>query len=126
MLIPITCEYYLACVDSSQKVYDRLMMRTPNEKVLQFETLALLALKEDGKTIDQRKAKDLVKLFRPDRQGNLTMLDFVRSVDTVYKEFRLLNASIVNSGQIDRAFENIINVVFYSIVITVVLSQLGL
>lgn len=97
-----------------------------NSKVLQFETIALLALKEDGKTIDQRKAKDLVKLFRPDRQGNLSMIDFVKSVDSVYKEFRLLNASITNSGQIDRAFENLINVVFYAIVLTVTLSQLGL
>lgn len=44
-------------------------MSTPNKHILQFETLAHLALKEDGKTIDQRKAKDIVKLFRPDRQG---------------------------------------------------------
>jgi len=114
------------CVENSQKVYERLMLRTPDAEVLQFETLALLALMDDGKTIDQQKAKDLVKLFRPDRDGNLTMLDFVRSIDTVYKEFRLLNASIVNSSQIDRAFENIINVVFYTVAVTITLSQLGL
>lgn len=57
-----------ACIDSAQKVYTRLLKRTPNENVLQFETLALLALQKDGK-IDQQKAKDLVKVFRPDRQG---------------------------------------------------------
>jgi hypothetical protein len=114
-----------ACIDSAQKVYDRLLMQTPNESVLSFETLALCALLEDGKTVDQNKAKELVKLFRPDRQGNLTMVDFLKSVDSVYKEFRLLNASIINSGQIDRAFENIINIIFYSVVATVTLSQLG-
>ena len=66
-----------------------------------------------------------MKLFRPDREGNLTMVDFVRSIDSVYRTYRLLIASIDNSGQIDRAFENIINTIFYSVVITVVLSQLG-
>jgi small-conductance mechanosensitive channel len=67
----------------------------------------------------------LVKLFRPDREGNLTMLDFVKSIDAVYKDFRLLSASIENSTQIDRAFENIFNIGFYAVVITVTLSQLG-
>lgn len=113
------------CVDSAQNVYTRLMLRAPDEDVLQFETLALLALQEDDETIDQQKAKDLVKLFRPDRDGNLTMLDFVRSIDSVYKEFRMLNASIQNSSQIDRAFENMFNVIFYVIVCTITLSQLG-
>ena len=55
-------------IDSAQMVYRRLLMRTPDEHVLQFETLALLALQKDG-TIDQEKAKVLVKLFRPDREG---------------------------------------------------------
>lgn len=57
-----------ACLESAQKVYVRLLIRTSDEPVLQFETLALLALQKDG-TIDHQKAKDLVKLFRPDRQG---------------------------------------------------------
>jgi small-conductance mechanosensitive channel len=113
-----------ACIESAQEVYRRLMMRTPAETVLPFETLALLAL-TDTYEIDQRKAKDLVKLFRPDRQGYLTVLDFVKSVDSVYKEFRLLSASIENSSRIDRAFENLFNIVFYALVTTMILSQLG-
>jgi hypothetical protein len=99
-------------------------MKTPTEQVLPFETMALLALSDEG--LDQQKAKNLVKLFRPDRDGSLTMLDFVKSIDSVYKEFRMLQASIENSSQIDRAFENIFNVVFYVIVTTITLSQLGL
>jgi hypothetical protein len=75
-------------------------MRTPDDQILPFETVALLALMDDG--LDQQKAKELVKLFRPDRDGYLTMLDFVKSVDNVYKEFRMLQASIENSSQIDR------------------------
>jgi small-conductance mechanosensitive channel len=92
--------------------------------MVQFEAIALLALDEKG-NIDQQKAKDLVRLFRPDRQGYLSVLDFVKSVDSCYKEFRLLQASIENSYQIDRAFENIFNVIFYFVVIAVVLSFLG-
>ena len=96
------------------------------EDVLPFETIALLAFDDEDETIDQGKARDLVRLFRPDREGRLTMLDFVKSVDSVYKEFRMLNASIQNSSQIDRAFESIFNVVFYFAVFTIVLSVLGL
>lgn len=93
--------------------------------MLPFETIAFIAL-DEKETVDQQVAKALVKLFRPDREGGITMLDFVKSVDAVYKEFRLLDASIENSSQIDRAFENMFNVVFYIVVASVVLSQLGL
>jgi hypothetical protein len=40
------------------------------------------------------------------------VLDFVKSVDSVYKEFRLLNASIENSSRIDKAFETLFNIRF--------------
>ena len=49
----------------------------------------------------------MVKLFRPDREGNLTLLDFAKSVDSVYKELRLLRASVANSSRMDKAFEKI-------------------
>lgn len=115
-----------ACIDSAQDVYNRLLLSSiQDERMLQFETLALCALHENG-TIDQAKAKDLIRVFRPDRNGCLSILDFVKSVDSVYKEFRLLQASIENSSQIDRAFENIVNVIFYTVVVTIVMSQLGL
>jgi small-conductance mechanosensitive channel len=87
--------------------------------------MSALALKKDG-AIDTERMKDLIKLFRPDRQGHLTLLDFVKSCDTVYKEMRLLRASIANSGQIDRAFEIMLNVVFYVILAIIVLAVLGL
>ncbi len=115
-----------SCIDSSQEVYNRLLLVATGEvKTLQFETLALCALQDDG-TIDQAEAKQLIKVFRPDRDGRLSILDFVKSIDSVYKEFRLLQASIENSSQIDRAFENILNVVFYVVVVAIIMSQLGL
>lgn len=60
------------CIESAQNVYRRLLMRTPGEEVLQFETIAMLAEDESG-FFDQDKAKELMKLFRPDRKGNLTV-----------------------------------------------------
>jgi hypothetical protein len=143
-----------AFIESAQKVYSRLLMRTPDQNVLHFETLALLAMHKDG-TIDHQKAKDLVKLFRPDRQGdhscflcnrlifcprhhvshaysplvskgNLTMLDFLKSADRVYKESRLLQASIQNSSRIDQSLEKICNWIFYIVVLTIILATLGL
>jgi hypothetical protein len=52
-------------------------------------------------------------------------VDFVKSIDEVYKELRLLRASVANSSKIDRAFESIFNVIFYTITFCLILSQLG-
>jgi hypothetical protein len=116
------------CIESAQDVYAKLTLQPggteSQRQMLHFETLALIAASSSG-AIDQVKAKDLVRVFRPDREGNLSVLDFVKSVDTVYKELRFLQASIENSTQIDKSFENLVNVVFYAIVTSVILSQLG-
>jgi small-conductance mechanosensitive channel len=113
-----------ACIESSQNVYARLLLANPEEEHVHFETLGLTAIDVNG-NLDEEKAKELVKVFRPRRDGILTMLDFIKSVDSVYKELRLLDASIQNSSQIDRAFENLINVIFYAIVLTLILHFLG-
>lgn len=112
------------CIASAQEVYDRLLLRTPNQDILPFSTLALLA-KNDNDTIDQNKAKLLIQAFRPDRQGNLTKLDFVKSVDTVYKSIKLLNANISNTSQIESAVEGLMNTIFYIIIGAITLAGLG-
>ena len=45
------------CIESAQLVFNKLLMRTPGKQELEFETLALLALMDDGESIDQQKAK---------------------------------------------------------------------
>jgi hypothetical protein len=112
------------CIESAQEVYERLLLRTPNTDVLSFDVLALLGVNEDG-SLDQLKCRELVRLFRPDRDGNLLLLDFVKSVDSVYKELRILRAAVANSSMIDHSFESIINGFFYVIVTTIILGQLG-
>lgn len=111
-------------VVSSQDVFYRLMLRSDDDEYLNFEVLALLGALPDG-SLDQPKLIDLIKLFRPDHNGKLKMVDFVKSVDTVYRDLRMLRASVNNSSKIDRSFENIFNVVFYAIILTIILSVLG-
>jgi hypothetical protein len=113
-----------ATIQSSQEIYSRLLSNTPDNAILQFETIAYIALQRDG-VINQEKAKELIKVFRPDRAGNLTLLDFIKSIDTVYKEFRLLQASVKNSSLIDKAFEKMFNIVFYGVLVTIFLSIIG-
>ena len=111
-------------VTSAQEVYDRLLIRSPDPFTLQFDVMALLGVKKDG-SLDHEKLKDLIKLFRPDRDGSLVCIDFVKAIDGVYKELRLLRASVANSSKIDRAFESIFNFGFYGVVICIILSQIG-
>jgi hypothetical protein len=114
------------CVASAQDVYLRLLLRTPDSGgVLPFDTLARIALHRDGE-LDEDKVKELIRVFRPDRDGALSLLDFARSIDAVYKELRLLRATVASSSKIDEALENIINIIFYATMIVVILSQLGL
>ena len=69
------------CIQSAQELYRRLLLNDPEQSDLSFETLALLGLQSDG-SLDQAKLKDLMRLFRPDRDGQFGILDFVKSIDT--------------------------------------------
>jgi hypothetical protein len=113
----------VACVESAQVVYERLLSLTPDEVLLPFDTLAVLAKGKNGE-IDCEEMKELIRLFRPERSGEISCLDFVKSCDQVYKETRLLRASIANSGQIDHAFEVIVDIAFYVIVVIIILVAL--
>lgn len=96
------------CVDSSQEVFYRLMLSVGSNKVYQssgdeedylpFSIISVLAMDEKGTYVDA-KIKSLIRLFRPDREGDLKCLEFVTSIDAVYKELRLLRANIYNSGE---------------------------
>lgn len=102
------------CIESSQEVYLRLLLDDPDCEYLNFDIISTLALYPDG-NFNQDLLKDLVTLLRPDRDGNLTLIDFVKSIDEVYKQARLLRASIKNSQRIDRAFELIFNVMYVQV-----------
>lgn len=66
------------CIESAQKVYEKLLLRTPEKEELNFETIALIAKNDDG-SLNEGKVKELIKIFRPDRKGSLSLLEFVKS-----------------------------------------------
>lgn len=68
------------CVDSSEALFNRLVENDPNASLLPFETLAQLAYDSKGELM-RPKVKALIKLFRPDRQGWMTKIDFLNSID---------------------------------------------
>mmetsp|Transcript_8520 Transcript_8520/g.25234 ORF Transcript_8520/g.25234 Transcript_8520/m.25234 type:complete len:510 (-) Transcript_8520:670-2199(-) len=111
------------CVQSAQSLYLRLLGSSP-DRTLHFNVLGLLALQPDG-SLNEDKLKSLIKVFRPDRDGRLSLIDFVKSVDAVYKEIKLLRASVRSSQKIDKSFEKIFNVVFYFVLALLILSALG-
>ena len=65
------------CIQSSQNLYSRLLEKSP-DKVFHFNILGLVALRSDG-SLDQDKLKSLIKVFRPNRDGLLSLIDFVKS-----------------------------------------------
>jgi len=113
------------CIESAYVVYQQLLMHTPNESVLPFDTLALTALNDDGE-IDEEKARKLIRRFRPSRDGFLSVVDFIRSIDKVYKEVRTLRASITNSSQLYLAAERLVNVAFYFVLWLIALTIIDL
>eukprot|EP00579_Thalassiosira_antarctica_P000217 CAMPEP_0201866770 /NCGR_PEP_ID=MMETSP0902-20130614/1236_1 /ASSEMBLY_ACC=CAM_ASM_000551 /TAXON_ID=420261 /ORGANISM="Thalassiosira antarctica, Strain CCMP982" /LENGTH=1631 /DNA_ID=CAMNT_0048391801 /DNA_START=121 /DNA_END=5016 /DNA_ORIENTATION=+ len=113
------------CVESSEELFLRLQRGTSNTSpLLPFETLSEIAYDGDG-TLIRDKVKALIKLFRPDRKGFLTKLDFVSSIDNVYKDVRLFRASLSNASSIDDSFESIINLVFYVAAVIIILLIMG-
>ena len=114
-----------SCCISAQKVYSKLLKKTPGASTVHFDTIALLALDSEGK-LHKDKARALIRLFRPDREGYLTELDFLKSCDHLYKRARMFRATTLNSAQIDDAFEGLINTGFYIIVVFIVMIAIGL
>lgn len=118
-------ESRLECIAKVEALYLFLVQNTPERNILVFDTLALIALRRDG-SLDEEKVKELIHEFRPDRNGNLSLLDFAKSVDSVYKDLRLLRASIANNSRMDGAVETVINVIFYAVIGVIFLGILGL
>jgi hypothetical protein len=94
-------------VDGAQEVYTRLVKKQKDGDILTFQTIAQTAVKE-GK-LEEKTAKDLVRIFRPTRDGLLTRLDFCKSVDAVYKKLRLLRVTLANEAKLNKTSESIMN-----------------
>jgi len=112
-------------VESSQIIFERLVSRTSTcQGEIGFQLISQVAKLSNGST-DVSKITMLLRMFRPSQQGRVSKSDFVSSIDKIYKTMRLLIASIDNFSRTDSAFENIINVIFYTIVAIAVPSIFG-
>jgi hypothetical protein len=111
------------CINSAQEVYNRLLKYTASESLLPFETLNILALDEKGERSEE-KHKALVCLFPPDGEKKLSLLDFVKSYDEVYRKFRTFRAAVSNSSVLNNAYERIVDVLFYFLLLLLVLTIL--
>ncbi len=112
------------CAESSHKVFERLRLKHPESDVVKFETLLAIALNDDG-TVDRGKATSLRKVFRPHRNGDISLLDFVKATNDVYKRIKMFRAKTLNSAQLDDAFEQLINIVFYFGIMLLALGIFG-
>jgi hypothetical protein len=110
------------CIASAEQIYRRL---TGSSRILKFDVVAALAIRRNG-DMDEETVKELIKIFRPERDGSLSLVHFAKGIDNVYKELRLLRASVANSTKMDASFEAIFNVIFYFILICIILSALGI
>ena len=97
----------------------------PGSPTVHFDVFGVLAYSIDG-TFDQQKAKSLVRLFRPSKFDDVTLLHFVQSCDSVYKRIRYLRASVGNATLIDSVLENIFNCVFGFVLALTIMSVLQL
>ena len=66
------------CAQASQTTFDKLVDR--RRKVLNFDVLCKIAENPDG-TNDKKKVLELIRLFRPNRNGEISKLEFVKSID---------------------------------------------
>lgn len=92
------------CIEAAENVYRGLVKQKTEKGFVRFETLE--AIVGDGGRGRVRR-KRLVSIFRPDKEGKITHLDFIKAIDAVYRELRILSATIKNSAQIDRAYERV-------------------
>ena len=102
-----------------------LLQKTPNASKLHFDTIAVLALDSDGK-LQKDKTRAMIRLLRPDREGYLTELDFVKSCDHLYRRARMFRASTLTAAQLDDAFKGLMNVGFYVVLSFIVMVALGI
>jgi len=85
------------CVTSASRVFQKLLNQQSGDKnALKFSTLSEIAMNSDG-SINAERMKLLVKVLRPNKDKQLTLIDFARSIDNVYRELKTLAAGIRNA-----------------------------
>lgn len=113
-------------IEAYHHVYLKLAkFDSDDSKIVNFDVIALVANDENGVPI-HAKLHAVRKLFRPDARNELPLYAFVQSCDAVYKRLRYFRASVSNSSAIDKVLENMINAIYWFIMIFLLLELLDL
>jgi small-conductance mechanosensitive channel len=96
----------------------------PDHCNLSYDVFDILIDLDDGKALCDAKKKSLRKMFRPDANREVSALTFLQGCDSLYKKLSFFRASVGNASVIDEALEEILNGMFYFVLILVMLSIL--
>ena len=111
-----------AMVTSAHRVYEKLLKMSPGSSRLSCEFYDMLALEDDGATVNHNKRKALRKLFRPDVNNEIGLLPFIQSCDALYKRLRFFRANVGNASVIDHALESICDGAFNFVLLLIILT----
>ena len=125
------------CTESASRLYYKLLSHQSDDHALEFRTLCEIAIHSDGSS-DLAKVKQLVQVFRPNKDNLLYATDFTRSIDNIYRELKTLAAGIRSASasefvfmcfdpapptqrsshvsylvEVDRMYESLLNFGFY-------------
>ena len=113
-------------VQSAAEVFQRLLCLTPGTVTLKFQVLQMLAQDDaEGIKLNRGKLKIIKRMFRPDADGELGEIDFIRACDILYKKLRFFRASVGNASVIDHVLESTVDAMFNFILLLVLMSVTG-
>ena len=90
------------CIESVEDVFRKLQLGSNSGHyggAIHFNVIAGMAVKGNDH-LDEALLKSLIKLFRPDRDGMMSLLVFAKAIDACYKELRLLRASVASASRV--------------------------
>ena len=111
------------CMKSAVRLFKQLHLQNPTSPVINFKIIAIIAIDDNG-GVDKEEVRSLIAIFRPDREGNINLLKFLQGCDSIYKDIKMLSATIINSTQMDDAIESLTNITFYLVLSIIILRIL--
>jgi small-conductance mechanosensitive channel len=93
-------------------------------RVVNFDVIALIAYEPKSGKVIPAKLNAVKQLFRPDVHNELPLHAFVQSCDNIYKRLRYFRASVSNSSAIDKVLENMMDGIYWFVMIFLLLELL--
>lgn len=93
----------LEVIDCSQNNLNKNLMEIQklgstafkNSPVLKFHIITISVLNK-RRLLDQKQVQELMTMFRPARNGDISIIEFCKSIDIVFREMRKVRARIAN------------------------------